>query len=93
MTLQELLAVIAGIVWALLWQPVGRLFGWWAGAGTFVVGGLAGLVIGWLLAEWISRLRPHRNWVRTVASLTSVMLAWLAYAAIPLWVLRLLRAG
>ena len=93
MTLQELLAVIAGIIWALLWWPVGRLFGAWAGVGAFVAGGLAGLVVGWLLVEWMNHLRPHTGWARTTAELGGILLGWLAFAALPLWVLALVRGG
>jgi hypothetical protein len=80
------MAVIAAAVWALLWWPVGRAFGWWAGAGATAAGGLAGLVLGWLLAEWINRLRPHRGWVRTTAESAGLVVGWLAFVGLPLWI-------
>src|SRR5690349_7129672 len=47
-TLRGLFAMMAAVVWAIFWWPVGRQFGWWAGAAGFASGGFAGLVIGWL---------------------------------------------
>ena len=44
-TLQELMATLAGLVWALLWWWVGRVFG--AGwCRRFVAGGMAGMLLG-----------------------------------------------
>jgi hypothetical protein len=92
-TLQELMAVMAGALWALLWWPVGRHFGWWTGAGASAAGGFAGLVIGWMLGEWRELMRPHTGRVRTVAEAIAFLLAWAVLLALPLWVLSLIRAG
>lgn len=92
MTLQELMAFIAGAIWALLWWPVGRVYGWWPGAGAFVVGGFVGLLVGYMVMEWTNRVRPHRNWVRTVAVFAGLLVGMIAYVGIPLWVLSLVRS-
>jgi hypothetical protein len=92
--LQELLATLAAVVWALLWLPVGRAFGWWVGAGAFVAGGAAGLIAGWLFGEWFNRLRPHDGrWVRTGTELAGVVCGLVGFVALPLWALALVRAG
>jgi hypothetical protein len=88
------MAMLAAVVWALLWQPVGRAFGWWAGAGAFLAGGAAGLLAGWLFVEWLNRLRPHDGrWVRTVAELAGVACRLAGFVALPLWVLARVRVG
>jgi hypothetical protein len=91
-TLQELMSFMAAAIWALLWWPVGRVYGWWTGASAFVIGGLAGLLVGFMLMEWINRLRPHPNWVRTSAVFVGVLIGMIAYVGIPLWVLSLVRS-
>jgi hypothetical protein len=84
---------MAGVLCALLWWPVGREFGWWAGAAASVGAGFAGLVIGWMLGEWRERMRPHTGWARTIAEVGGFLLAWVALVVLPLWVLALVRAG
>jgi O-antigen/teichoic acid export membrane protein len=91
-TLHELFSLIAAAIWALLWWPVGRSFGWLAGAGAFVIGGFAGLVVGYFLMEWINRLQPHRTWIRTGTAFAVLVIGMIAYVGIPLWVLSLLRS-
>lgn len=93
MTLQELMAVIAGALWAMLWWPVGRLFGWWAGAGAAVAGGFAGLMLGWMLSEWLNLIRPDTGRVRKTLQVAGVLLASVAFVALPLWTLSLVHAG
>jgi hypothetical protein len=90
-TLQELRAFIGAALWAMLWWPVGRVFGWWAGAGASVGGGFVGLVLGWLLVEWINRLGPHRGWVRTAAVFAGLLVGFSAFVSLPLWVLSVVR--
>lgn len=91
MTLQELQALIAAVVGASLWWPVGRLFGWWPGLAGLVLGGFVGLIFGWCVTEWISRLRPHTNWVRTTLDISGLVLAGITFVSLPLWLLALLR--
>jgi hypothetical protein len=86
------MAFVAAVVWALLWWPVGRVYGWWIGAGTFVVGGIVGLVVGYFLMEWINRLRPHRHWVRTLAVFAGFFIGMVAFVGFPLWILLLVRS-
>ena len=93
MTLQELMAVMAGALWAMLWWPVGREFGGWAGAGASVGGGFAGLILGYLFGEWREHIRPHTGRVRTIAEVAGFLLAGVAFVALPLWVLSRVRAG
>ena len=93
MTLHELMAFIGGALWAMLWWPVGRVFGWWAGAGAAVGGGFVGLVLAWILVEWISRLGPHRGWVRTTAVFAGLLVGFIAFIGLPLWVLSVVRVA
>jgi ABC-type lipoprotein release transport system permease subunit len=86
------MAFIAAAIWALLWQPVGRVYGWWAGAGAFVAGGFAGLLLGYLLIAWINRLKPHRHWLRTTVVFAGLLVGMIAYVGVPLWVLSMVRA-
>jgi hypothetical protein len=86
------MSLLAAAIWALLWWPVGRVYGWWIGAGVFVVGGFAGLVVGYFLMERINRLRPHLDWVRTTAVFAGLLIGMIAYVGIPLCVLSLVRS-
>jgi hypothetical protein len=87
------MAFLAGVLWALLWWPVGRQFGWWAGAGAAVAGGFAGLMLGWILSEWLNFVRPDTGRVRTILEAAGVLFASVAFAALPLWTLSLVRAS
>jgi hypothetical protein len=92
--LQELMASLAAVVWALLWWPVGRAFGWWAGAGAMVAGAFAGLLLGWLFVERLNRLRPHDGrWGRMAVELAGVVGGLAGFVALPLWTLARVRAG
>ena len=92
--LQELLASLAAVVWALLWWPVGREFGCWAGAGAGASGGLAGLFLGWVFVEWVNRLRPQVvPWGRTAAEAVGMGCGLVGFVALPLWALVRVRAG
>lgn len=87
------MAAIAGTLWALLWWPVGRLFGWWTGTGAAVAGGFAGLMLGWMLYEWLNLVRPDSGRVRKTLEVAGVLIASVAFVALPLWALSLVRAG
>jgi len=93
MNLQELLAVIGAGLWALLWAPCGRVFGVWGTVTAVVLGGFAGLVLGWLFSEWLDRLRPDTRRLRTAVELTAILGACLTFIALPLWVRTLLSQG
>jgi hypothetical protein len=86
------MSFIAAVIWALLWWPVGRVYGWWIGAGALVVGGFTGLVVGYFLMEWINRLRQQRDWVRTSAVFAGVLVGMIAFVGVPLAVLSLVRS-
>ncbi len=93
MTLQESFAVLAAVLWALLWGPVGRVFGWWAGAGALLLGGFAGLLLGWSFGEWVNRSQSHSNWFRAAAEVSAVVAGWLVFVGLPLWVRSIVGSG
>lgn len=91
MTLQELMAFIAAVLWAMLWWPVGRVFGWWCGVAGCVAGGFLGLVIGFMLGEWREFMRPGVGWIRSIIEVAGFVLAWVVFVGLPIWVLSLVR--
>jgi len=92
-TLQELLALLAAAIWALLWWPVGYVFGWWQGLAATGVGGFAGLVLGFLYMEWLNSSGVPAGRLRVAAEVTAALLGLVAFIALPLWVLSLVRAA
>jgi hypothetical protein len=93
MTLQELMALFAAALWGLLWWPVGHAFGWWQGLAAAAAGGFAGLMLGFLYMEWLNSSGVPAGRVRLAAEVTAALLGLLAFVALPLWVLSLVRTA
>jgi len=82
LNLQELMSMIAAVLWAFLWWPVGRQFGWWPSLGITAAGGLAGVLIGWLMMEWIDQPWRGGTVLRTAQSV-AWLIVWAVFVALP----------
>jgi outer membrane lipoprotein SlyB len=68
MNLQELIAVLAAVVWGILWGQFAAEYGRGAAVAATLIGGVAGMMVGWGFIENLQRMPSRYALLNAVGS-------------------------